>query len=73
MIRGSGVLLRGEGNYCFNKENFKNGCGLYCLWRNKWGFRPQDSPLDPPLVTEVANVDSTDIDADSLMKSANEF
>ena len=29
------------------------------------------SPLDPPLVTKVANVDSTDTDGDSLMNSAN--
>ena len=29
-------------------------------------------PLDPPLVTEVANVDSTGIDADSSMKSTND-
>ena len=61
------VLLRGKGNYCFNEENFKNGYGLYCLWRNRWGFRPRVPPLDPPLVTEVANVDSTNTDADSLI------
>ena len=55
------VLLRGKGNYCFNQENFKNGYGLYYLWRNKWGFRLQAPPLDPPLISliEVANVDST--------------
>ena len=23
-----------EGKYCFNQENFKNGYGLYGLWRN---------------------------------------
>ena len=32
---------------------------------------PPFPPLDPPLVTEVANVDSTDIDGDSLMNSTN--
>ena len=65
------VLLKGKGKLLFQSKKFKNWYGVYCLWRNKSGFRPQIPPLDPPLVTEVANVDSTDTDGDSLMNSAN--
>ena len=37
-----------------------------------WVWAPSPPPpLDPPLVIEVANVDSTDTDGDSLMNSAN--
>ena len=67
------VLVRGRASYCFNQEKFKNGYGLYCLWRNKCGFRPQVPPLDPPLVIEVANVGSTDTDGDSLMLISQYF
>ena len=35
------------------------------------GIQVSSSPSDPLLVIEVANVDSTDIDADSLMKYTN--
>ena len=38
---------------------------------NRYFFSLLVSPLDLPLVIEVANVDSTDADADSSMKSAN--
>ena len=33
--------------------------------------RSQVPPLDPPLVIEVANVDSADTDGDSLINSTN--
>ena len=73
MIIGvSRSFARGKGHKLLfqPEQNFKNGYGLYCLWKISGGSAPK-FPLDPPLVTEVANVDSTDIDADSLMKSTN--
>ena len=59
--RGSGSFAKGEGQLLFQSRKFKKWViGLYYLWRNKWGFRPQAPPLDPPLMSliEVANVDS---------------
>ena len=49
------VLLQEKGNYCFIRENFKNGYGEISE-----GSAPSYL-LDPPLVSlvEVANVDST--------------
>ena len=68
------VLLRGKGNYCFNQENFKNGYGVYYLWRNKWGF----SPKLPPWILHSCQwlksqmwIPLYDIDGDSLMNSTN--
>ena len=58
-------------NYCFNLNKISK-MGMVCIVYEKisGGSAPK-FPLDPPLVTEVANVDSTDIDADSSMKSTN--
>ena len=52
---GSRSFAKGEGQLLFQSRKFQKW-----VW-SVLGFRPQASPLDPPLVSliKVANVDST--------------
>ena len=74
---GSRSFAKGEGQLLFQPRNFKNGFDLFQKWiwsvygEIRGGSDPQVPPLNPPLVIEVTSVDSTDTDADSLMKSTN--
>ena len=57
---GSRSFAVGEGKLLFQSRKFQNGYGLYCLWRNKWGFSPSSPLGSSALVTDgVPNVDST--------------
>ena len=76
MISGrSGSFAKGEGQIIASiNKSFKMGmvCILYGeISEGSDPKSPPPLPLDPPLVIEVANVDSTDTDVDSLMNSAN--
>ena len=73
MISGrSRSFAKGEGQIIVSiKKSLKMGIVGIVYGDISVGFRPQVPPLDPPLVIEVANVDSTDTDGDSLMNSAN--
>ena len=65
------VLPRGKGKLLFQSRKLKNGYGSIVYGEIREGSvpPPPPPPLDPPLVIEVANVDSTD--GDCLMNPTN--
>ena len=65
---GSRNFAKGEGQIIVSIKKILK-MGMVCIVYGK--ISEGSGPLDPPLVIEVANVDSTDNDGDSLMNSTN--